>query len=128
MSALMAKWPAVRQAVYAVLAAVLATGAAVGWITSDQSDQWLGLVAQVLGAAGLVVAVLHVDRTPAPAPKSAVTLNVPDVESAARNLQRAQLRLSQAQQRVVATAAPVIAQGAAAADAARRDLERRLGG
>lgn len=56
-------WPAIRQVAYSVLAALLALGVALNVITEDQSTQWLSIVTSILGAVGLLVANLFVDRT-----------------------------------------------------------------
>lgn len=56
-------WPAIRQVAYSVLAALLALGVALNVITEDQSTQWLSIATSILGAVGLLVANLFVDRT-----------------------------------------------------------------
>lgn len=56
-------WPAIRQVAYSVLAALLALGVALNVITEDQSTQWLSIATSILGALGLLVANLFVDRT-----------------------------------------------------------------
>ena len=69
MSKLAQYWPTIRQVVYGVLAAGLAVAAAAGWITSEQSDQWLAHAVTALGALGFIVAGLYVPKAPASAPK-----------------------------------------------------------
>lgn len=57
------KWPAFtperRKALYAVIAAVLALGAAYGGWTAETADQWARVADQVLGVLALVLATLH---------------------------------------------------------------------
>lgn len=65
MSSLAKYWPTIRQVAYGLLAAALAVAAGAGWITDEQSTQWLNHAVTLLGAIGFVVAGLFVDRTSA---------------------------------------------------------------
>lgn len=69
MSKLAQYWPTIRQVIYGILAAGLAVAAAAGWITSEQSDQWLAHAVTALGALGFIVAGLYVPKAPDAAPK-----------------------------------------------------------
>ncbi|WMM74254.1 hypothetical protein RCF27_08175 [Rhodococcus pyridinivorans] len=69
MSTIGKHWPAIRQIVYSVAAAALAVAAILGYLTDEQVAQWLDEIGKWLGFAGLIVAGLYVNRSPAaPAP------------------------------------------------------------
>lgn len=115
MSKLAQYWPTIRQVTYGILAAGLAVAAAAGWITSEQSDQWLAHAVTALGALGFIVAGLYVPKAPDSAPKTEPVgpspLEIqhfpqPNIAQRFEELRRS---------------------GQASVDQARAELERRLG-
>ncbi len=61
------KWavltPERRKAIYSVVAAVLAIGAAWGFVGPEQSSAWLDVADKVLGLVGLLLAASHTGGT-----------------------------------------------------------------
>ncbi|SPT53093.1 Uncharacterised protein [Actinomyces bovis] len=51
--------PQRRKAAYALAAAILAFGAAIGWLTQEQVTVWLRVLEQLAGIVALLVAVVH---------------------------------------------------------------------
>ncbi|MDG3012449.1 hypothetical protein G4X40_20115 [Rhodococcus sp. D2-41] len=148
MNTLIAKWPAIRQATYGVLSAVLAVAGGFGLVTADQTDQLLAATASILGAASLIVAGLHVDRGPKPAPLSedglahvittavkaaqpAPTMQPPAIHTVnvdpGLDLYQLEDRIRQKMTAQFPRATVAVNLGAAAVDAARRELEQQLG-
>ena len=62
MNALSRYWPAIRQVLYLLIAAGLVVAVAVGRVTQEQSEAWLGQLSGILGAVGLVLASLNITR------------------------------------------------------------------
>lgn len=61
------KWavltPERRKAIYGVVAALLAIGAAYGFVRPEQSAQWLDVADKVLGLVALLLAASHTGGT-----------------------------------------------------------------
>ncbi|MBY4212918.1 hypothetical protein HQO42_15115 [Rhodococcus fascians] len=68
-------YPAIRIAVYGLIAAVLATAGVLGYVTEDQTTQILSVVTSLLGTVGLMFAAANV-KTAAP------TVDVPAIATA----------------------------------------------
>lgn len=120
MSKLAQYWPTIRQVIYGILAAGLAVAAAAGWITSEQSDQWLAHAVTALGALGFIVAGLYVPKAPDSAPKTEPVVYTPASSMGTRPEFGPVIPWRD-------TAESVAAQAQATVDQARAELERRLG-
>lgn len=53
--------PSVRRALYAMVAALLGLAAALGWLTTEDTNRILDTITQVTGVLALVLARWHVD-------------------------------------------------------------------
>lgn len=127
MSKLAQYWPTIRQVIYGILAAGLAVAAAAGWITSEQSDQWLAHAVTALGALGFIVAGLYVPKAPDAAPKDGFHPYIPNyVEESQRARDFTEVALRAGQQ-VIQQGHQAASDAAAQVDLARAKLERRLG-
>lgn len=120
MSKLAQYWPTIRQVIYGILAAGLAVAAAAGWITSEQSDQWLAHAVTALGALGFIVAGLYVPKAPDSAPKTEPVEYTPTPNMGIRPEFGPVIPWRE-------TAQSVTTQAQATVDQARAELERRLG-
>lgn len=120
MSKLAQYWPTIRQVIYGILAAGLAVAAAAGWITSEQSDQWLAHAVTALGALGFIVAGLYVPKAPDSAPKTE------PVEYTPTHLPGAQPDLNTWRD-AVDQIRSTVGQAQTTVDQTRAELERRLG-
>lgn len=101
-------YPAIRIALYGLIAAVLATAGVLGYVTEDQTTQILSVVTSLLGTVGLMFAAANV-KTAAP------SVDVPAIANAVTG---------QINAATIAIAAPM---NASVADF-RAHLEQSLGG
>lgn len=122
MSKITNNWATVRLVIYSGIAVVCGGLVLAGVITEDQSHTYLGYIGSGLGALGVILASVNINKTPPPVPPEQVPLtpsDVPDITDAIAA--RLNYGVRQAQSQTSATVAELRAR-------VEQELGYRLGG
>ncbi|OZC62367.1 hypothetical protein CH267_02180 [Rhodococcus sp. 06-621-2] len=127
MSKIAQNYPALRIAIYGLIAAALAAAGLFGYVTEDQTAQILSVVTSLLGTLGLVLAAMNVKTGPPVVELKPVEVSVQPAPAV--NIEDLSARISQRWDQGVQAAQQALAHTARTDSVAdlRRRAEEQLG-